>query len=439
MFKTSCTFNLSFALIAWSLCFGPLVSYAGSILGLAELNQLALSQNKDLQAARMTLSITRSRYIQAGLWPNPVLELSNTDDRFFKDEGEYTRRVLINQPLPISGRLGKQKALACLEIARAQAEFRKLARQISAKVATAFYALIVAENRLQQLNYLRQLNQVLVRVSHNRYHAAEISELDDNLAQMEYARIEQDQALLKSQLTSQYVTLNQLIGRKPTSPLRIKKAIVLPKANPELVALMNQAFRYRPDRQSLFLAVQRAEAQGNLAKAERFADWTLGVGVQKDKIVVEGAPPQEADKALMVTLSVPLPLFNRNQGQILEAGATKTQALIALKALDLAIETEVTSYFNQVNVLKQSLLKTRATSIRLGLANVKLARDAYQNGQMSLLNVLQVQRQQNDLHMAYLTTVEKYFQSYVSLCTAVGVSAGADFCAYLSKTKGCIT
>ncbi|STX50153.1 chemiosmotic efflux system C protein C [Legionella busanensis] len=437
MFKTSRRFKLRLLLMAWGLTLCSAMAYAEPPLGLTELNRLALSQNKDLRAARFTIAMAKGRLIQAGLWPNPSLELTNTDDRFFKDEGEYTRSVLINQPLPVSGRLARQKALACIELARAQAELRETARQVSAKVATAFYALVVAENRMQQLNYLRRLNQVLVRVSHNRYHAAEISELDDNAARMEYARIEQDQALLKSQLVSQYATLNQLIGRKPTSPLRIKKAILLPTAQPKLADLINKALRYRPDRQSLLLAVKLAEAQRNLALAERFADWTLGVGVEKDKIVVEGAPPQEADKALTVSLSVPLPLFNGNQGRVLEAGATKTQALMAMNALNLAIETEVVSSFSQVNVLKSSLLHTKATSLRLGLANVKLARDAYQKGQMSLLNVLQVQRQQNDLQTAYLTTVEKYFQSYVALCTAIGVSSGSDFCAYLASAKEC--
>ncbi|STX55485.1 chemiosmotic efflux system C protein C [Legionella beliardensis] len=426
----------------WALILaGSMVSittHAINPLGLKELNQLALHQNKDLRASRYAIAIAKARLVQAGLWPNPNVEMTSSDDRVFKDEGEYSRSIRLNQALPISGRLAKQKAVACLDLARARADLREAARQLSAKVANAYYALVVMENRLRQLNYLYHLNQVLVRVSHNRYHAAEISELDDNSARIEYARIGQDRALLKSQLMSQYATLNQLLGRKPTAPLLIKKDIVLPTAQPKLAQLINKALHYRPDRQGLMLASQRAAAEIALTKAERFADWTLGVGVQQDKIVVEGAPPQQADRLLNLALVVPLPLLNGNQGRILEAGTTKTQALMALNALNLVIETEVVSNFNQVSLLKKSLSQTKATSLRLSLANVKLARDAYQNGQMSLLNVLQVQRQQNDLQAVYLTTIEKYFQSYVALCTAIGVRVSNDFCAYLSSPKECI-
>ncbi|KTC66399.1 chemiosmotic efflux system C protein C (plasmid) [Legionella adelaidensis] len=404
--------------MAVSLC--PILAYAEAPVGLKELNQLAIHHNKDIIASRYAMTIATAKLVQAGLWPNPSLELVNNDDRFFKDEGEYSRSIGLSQALPISGRIAKQKIVACIDIERAHAEIQEAIRQLSSKVANTYYALVVTENRLQQLNYLQRINKELVGVIHERYHAAEVSELDDNIARIEYGRIEQDKQLLRSQLITQYATLNQLIGRNPSKPLRISKTIVIPKALPPLPDLVNHALKYRPDRRGLLLAHQRALADRALAKAERFADWTLGVGVQQDKIVVDGAPPQQADKTLNLTLSVPLPLLSGNQGRILEASATRTQALMAIDAINLTIETEVMSNYGQVQTLTTSLLQTQSTSLRLGLANVKLARDAYQNGQMSLLNVLQVQRQQNDLQATYLTTVEKYYQSYVALCTAIG-------------------
>ena len=127
--------------------------------------------------------------------------------------------------------------------------------------------------------------------------------------------------------------------------------------------------------------------------------------------------------------------MNRNQGRILETSATGTQAMMSIDALNLTIETEVASNYGQLNALKTSVVQTQGTSLRLGLENVTLAREAYQNGQVSFLNVLQVQRQQNEVQMAYLTTVGQYFQSYVALCTAIGAPHSSGFCSYLSQTK----
>lgn len=421
-------------LIAGVLSLGS-IAYAGSALSLKELTQIAIQNNKDLKAARVAIAMAQARLLQAGLWSNPNLSLNSNDDRAFTNEGEYSRSINFNQAFPISGRIAKQKTVARIDIARANSEVQEAMRQLSAKVANAYYAIVVAENRMQQLNYLQGINQELVRVIHNRYHAAEVSKLDDNSARIEYARIKQDKQLLRSQLISHYALLNQLLGRAPNTSLIIGKTITIPKKLPSLAVLINHALNNRPDRRNLLFAEQRAIATRHLAKAERFADWNLGLGVQQDKIVVEGGPPQQADRTLGVSLSIPLPLLNRNQGKILEATAAGAQAMMAVDALNLAIETEVTSNYGQVSLLKTSVLQTQGTSLRLGLENVKLAREAYQNGQVSFLNVLQVQRQQNDVQIAYLTTVEKYFQSYVALCTAIAASHSTGFCSYLSLTQ----
>lgn len=413
----------------------PVLLYAKPPLGLKELTQLAIQHNKDLKAARFAIAIAEARLIQAGLWSNPTLNLNNNDDRVFNNEGEYTRSISFNQAFPISGRIAKQKTIARIDIVRAQAEVFEATRLLNAKVANAYYAVVVAENRMQQLNYLQSINQELVRVIHNRYHAAEISKLDDNSARIEYARIKQEKQLLKSQLISQYALLNQLIGQAPNTPLPVQKSIKIAKNLPPLGALTQYALNHRPDRRGLLLAGLRAGADRRLAQAERFTDWSVSVGVQQDKIVVEGAPPQQADRTLGISLSIPLPLFNRNQGRILETSVTGTQAMMAIDALNLVIETEVASNYGQLNALKTSVVQTQGTSLRLGLENVALAREAYQNGQVSFLNVLQVQRQQNEVQMAYLTTVGQYFQSYVALCTAIGAPHSSGFCSYLSPTK----
>ncbi|HAU1900746.1 TPA: TolC family protein [Legionella pneumophila] len=412
-----------------------LYSSLATALTLREITQIALANNKDLKAARYNVAIAEARLIQAGLWPNPSLNLSNNDDRLFNDEGEYSRSAGFSQAFPISGRIAKQKTVARLDVLKAIAEIKEAERQLSAKVANAFYAAVITERRMQQLNYLLRINQELVDVIHNRYHAAEISKLDENAARIEYLRIAQEKHLLHSLRISQNATLNQLMGRQADSPLSLKADFITGQKHPELLTLKALALKNRPDRQAIVLSMSRADADRRLAKAERFADWTIGLGVQQDKIVVEEGPPQPADRTLGVTLSVPLPLLNRNQGRILEASHTGTQAMMALGALDLSIETEVASNYAQLKALQMSLKETQTVSLKLGVDNVKLARESYENGQISLLNVLQVQKQQNDLQMTYLSTLEKYLQVYVALCTAIGPGKTQEFCPYLAYQR----
>lgn len=410
----------------------PTLVFAKSTLSLKQITQIALHTNRDLKAARFNVSIARARLVQAGLWSNPSLNLTSNDDSAFNNEGEYSRTAGFTQAFPISGRIAQQKKVARVDVVKAVAEIREAERQLSANVANAFYAVVVTERRLKQQNYLLNLNQQLVQVTHNRYHVAEVSELDNNTARLEFQRVNQEKHLLESVKISQIAQLNQLLGRAATAPLALD--LNAPKLTPwpKLNTLQALALKNRPDRRALLLTIQRANANVHLARTSRFADWTVGLGVQQDKIVVEGAPPQQADRTLGLSVAIPLPLLNQNQGLIAEAIATGTQAIMALKALNLAIETQVASNYAQLKLLQQALQQNQNQSLQLAIKNMQLAREAYKNGQLSLLNVVQVQRQQNDVQLTYLTNLEKYFQAYVAMCTAIGVGERVAPCDYLS-------
>lgn len=401
-------------------------------LGLKQITQLAIDNNRDLKSARYAVSLASARLVQAGLWPNPGFNVSNNDDRLFNNEGEYTRSAGFTQAFPISGRIARQKSVARVDVEKAMAEIREAERTLSAAVANAFYAVIITERRLRQVRYLSGLNQQLVQVTQNRYHVAEVSELDNNTARLEYQRINQEKHLLHSVYISQLALLNQLLGRSAATPLVLDAALPVQRALPALKALQARALDGRPDRQAILLGISRANADWHLARAERFADWTLGLAVQQDKISVQGAPAQPADRSLAVSVSIPLPILNANQGRILEASVGGTQAVMALRAINLTIETGVASSYAQLQALKNTLRQTENTSLKLTLRNVELAREAYKNGQLSLLDVIQVQRQQNDLQMAYLANLEKYLQAYVALCTAIGPGRPLALCDYLS-------
>ncbi len=420
-------------LLLWLTCTSMV--YAAPKLSLKEAVVLALRTNPDLQAARANVAIAKARLIQAGLWPNPNLNLTNLDDKVFKDEGEYTRSIELTQALPISGRLGAQKRVACVDVIKAIAEIKDAERQLSNNVANAFYALLLTGRRLQQQDYLLNLNRQLVEVTHERYLAAEVSELDTNTARLEYQRLHQERHLLETVRINQLAQLNQYLGREASASLHLH--LTLPKQGPwpSLSVLQRIALHNRPDRKAALLTIKRAGSDIQLARVERFADWTLGIKFQQEKIVVEGAPPQQADRLLGVGLTIPLPLFNANQGRILEASATGTKGLMTLRALDLAIKNQVASSYAQVRLLQHTLYETQFQSLSLTRKNVQLARDAYKQGMLSLLNMVQVQRQQNEFQLTYLTNLEKYLQTFVALCTAIGVGSPKIPCDYLPYKK----
>lgn len=405
---------------------------AAPSLTLKQLTELALQNNKDLKAAQYTIELAKARLIQAGLWPNPSLNLANTDDRLLTNEGEYTRSAGFSQAFPISGRISRQKNIARVDVAIAMAEIRNAKRLLKAAVADNYYALLITSYRLELLTKLLSINRKLVQVTQNRFRAAEVSELDTNTASLEYQRILQEKQILESLRINQSAQLNQLLGRDAASPLLLNKSLPHFKSlAADFSDLQILAIKQRPDMQMLWLNLNRAQADQQLARSTRWADWTLGLAVQQNKTFVTGGLPQNPDRALSVSLAVPLPLLNGNQGKIKEAGITGTQAMAKMRALKLVIQTEIASNYSQLLALDKALQKSRRSTIKLRSRNVNLARNAFKNGQISLLEVLQIQRQQNDLQTAYLNMLEKYVQSLVKLCTAIGSSSTTDLCPYL--------
>ena len=400
-----------------------IVSYAASdpaTLSLSQLIQIAERDNKDLQAARYAIQIGQARLLQAGLWPNPRLELSGNTDVAFRDDGEYTNSTGISQPFPIAGRILREKNVARVDIALAEAEIADAERRVAGEVAADVYRILVIDQQISSRDALAKVEEKLAKTTRDRHKAAEVSELDVNTVQLDLERLLQEDVLLKSQRQTLLVSLNTLIGRPATAPLTIDEPLPATTELPSLTQLQTQALESRPDLQNARLGVDRAQAQRALAKAERWEDWSVSLGVEQSKRVLTGVPPQSSDRALMLSVSIPLPLFNKNQGLIAEAEASGDQAMARIEALRVGIAAEVASAYAESSNLQRSLDRYRQDLLPVSARNVQLAQKGYGQGLVSVVEVVQAQRQQAELNATYLTTLDQYLQALVRLRTATG-------------------
>ncbi|MEO6171929.1 MAG: TolC family protein, partial [Arenimonas sp.] len=117
-------------------------------LSLPQLIELARRDNKDLQTARYAIAISHARLQQAGLRSNPRLGLSGASDVVFGNEGEYAAAIRISQDFPIAGRLLRQKELARVDIALAEAEVAEAERRLAGEVASNAYHLILLDRQI---------------------------------------------------------------------------------------------------------------------------------------------------------------------------------------------------------------------------------------------------------------------------------------------------
>ena len=180
---------------------------------LPQLIEQAERGNKDLQAARYAIDIGRARLVQAGLRPNPTLDLSGRSDFLFNNEGEYDVAIALNQEFPVAGRILRQKDVARVDIALAEMEVAEAERKLADDIAGKVYRLLVSQRKEGALGSIIVAEEKLLKTSRARFRAAEVSELDVNTVQLDLQRLGMDRALLDDEQQALTGALNILLGR----------------------------------------------------------------------------------------------------------------------------------------------------------------------------------------------------------------------------------
>ena len=389
-------------------------------IGLAELVQLAIKNNPTLAAQRYSVEAAEGRQQQAGSMPNPRLELTNTSNSFLSNGGEYSRSIGLSQDIPVGGRLGAQQDVADAGLRVSVANLRQTEATLAGQVATSYYRLLVLKRQIATRDALIGVDQKLLDVTTARMQAGEVSPLDVSTAELETERLKEQQALLQNQYDAELANLNQMLGRPARTPLMLADTLPAENTVGDLGDLQQQALKERADLQTAQLEGAQAQAVVSLARSERWEDWTVGVSSGQSRLDVTGAPPQATEHEIGVTLSIPLPLWNRNKGNVAAALSSGRQADADVTALKLQIQNEVATAFSQLQRLSEVTARYRDRLLPLSEKSVALAQQGYSQGQVSIVEVVTAERQHSEIEIAFLDSLDQYLQAYVALNQAAG-------------------
>ena len=392
---------------------------ANEPMTLDQLIATAEHDNQKLRAVRLAIDSARARLVQASALPNPKINVGAGSDFAFRNEGSYTASVGISQDFPIAGRLLHQKAVALVDIELAQTEFLDAQRRLAGEIAANSYRILVLDRQILARDALSAAEERLASITRSRFKAAEVSELDVNAVSLELQRTRQERLLLQLQRRTLLQSLNQQLGRPANSPLEIAEPLPRVDAIPTLESVLSKALLQRPDQRQASLQIDRAQAELGLANAKRWEDWSVGLGVQQGRQDIVGAPPQPNERALTLSVTVPLSLRSRTEGRLAEAAIGVRQSRALSEALTQQIRNEVEAAHAETASLQALSKDFDSTLLPVSARNVELARKGYEQGLVPLLEVIQAQRQEFDLKAAALNTLDLYLQAYARLRTAV--------------------
>jgi outer membrane protein, heavy metal efflux system len=401
----------------------PTVLHQGSVT-VDQAVEEALEKNLSLAAERYNISIAEARQITAKLRPNPVLtvegdhlDLLGTGFDTINNGGPNEYAIRTDFVLERGGKRSARMAVAAADTSVAELSFRDAMRRLVYDVESACVDVQLAKEvlALAQAN-LRSFNEI-IQVNTARVRSGDLAPVELDRSQIAALQAQAAIRQAELQLTQANNRLQVLMGRPaPSNDFEVAGPFRHDPRKLDLAELQRAALSNRPDLLSLRRTIARNQADLRLQIAQSKSDFTVGSEYRRQQA------PSATANTLGLFFSVPLPVFNRNQGEIARAQREGAQTTARLRALEAGVDAEVHSAWQQYATAR-SLVDSIDAEM---LAKAKDVREttvySYRRGEASLVELLDAQRAFNDTMQTYNEARANYARS---LYLIDSVSGGA--------------
>jgi cobalt-zinc-cadmium efflux system outer membrane protein len=334
---------------------------------------------------------------QARLLPNPTvnvgasnlpLETNPVHGNGAGLRNNLVTSVEVDQPFELGGKRGKRASAARGGLAEASLHRADARRRARTELRLAFWGAVKAWERRVLADAVRTRSTETVRIMRARYRNGDVSALDLDKMELEAAQQENAVADAVAAERASIADLLRLVG--PGAPADVGVAGGLAFATPPLdpAALTSRARASRPDLLAARRAVDTARAQLALAEAQAVPDVTVGVSYTRSRALVSGDNPQ----SLGLSLSVPLPVWNRNQGEVEKARVGVSRAERAAAALEASVGREVTAALARYDAAAEKVARYDGGVLDRAESALAVAERTYRTGDRSLLEFLEAER-----------------------------------------------
>lgn len=376
-------------------------------LSLPAAISLAFEQNKTLAAARKEIEAADATILQAGARPNPEFSALIEDTR----KSSRTTTYQINQPIELGGKRSarieaaqRARDMAVLDYAAKRSELR-------AAVVAAYYEVMVATERQRLARELLELAGTSAAMTQRRVMAGKISPVEQTKAQVarSAAQLELNQANSELSLARQKLAMSwgATVGRQPLSDEGVESLPPLPA-----IAQLTEKVANGPAVRLARLEVERRRALASIETSKRTPDASLTLGNKRDE--------SNARNMWVVGVSVPIPVFDSNQGNELEALKRVDIARDALALTELQMQGEAAQAFERLRNAREEAMALRSDIVPAAQSAYQAARTGFELGKFGYLDVLDAQRTYFQAKAQYWKALSAAFQAAADLDRLAG-------------------
>lgn len=377
-------------------------------LTLREALELLHARSPLLTSSRAHLEGVRANEITAGLRPNPIITSANEDfnlfnpSRFdFAGNQEFTQSVLQTLERGHKRRFRLESARWSTKVA--QDTYQVTERQLELAVKSSFVTLLLAKSNLQLARDNLRDYQETVRLNEIRLKAGDISPTELERIRVEQARFESDLLNAQLALAQARIQLGGLLGFQDVpETFDVEGKLEAPEIALSLSDLQQNTLARRPDYLAARDTVNLAQADVRLADANGVTDVAVGTEYKRNGI----------DNTVGFTVSFPLRIFDRNQGE----KARTRRELEASQSNETAARISVLADVTQAYQAYRLALSRAQLYSRNYLERARKVRErtefSYRHGGATLLDYLDAVRSYRDVELAWRS-------AYAQVMTAI--------------------
>lgn len=372
------------------------------IITLSNAIDKSLQASPRLQSAKAGLGAAKGAEQQAGYWANPEISVEAENIAGQKQyEGFESAEVTygVSQQIEIGGKRSARKNIANKGYTLAELELESTRLNLIRNVMVAYADSVAAQEQVKLAREQKKLAAEVLESVKQRVDAAADPLYQKSKADVAYStslialdKAEREYNVAKSKLSALWGEENTFFNLNSTDFFEISA--------PDELESINESLKNNPDYLRGDAEFDRSKAELNLEKANAIPDPKINVGVRDFR--------DGGDQAFVVGVSLPIPVLNRNQGNIakVQHEMARTSANRQAERIDLATSLnsnwqELQNAYKQAKSLKSSIIPSAEKAFTL-------ARQGYRAGKFPYLEVLDAQRTLSETREQYITTLKQY-------------------------------
>lgn len=378
---------------------------------LDDLTAAAIAKHPKLAQAVLAVDAARGKALQAGLYPNPTVAVVLDELGDPMGRGGINTIPLVTQEIVLGGKLTLSRAAACKEIDLATLDVAARRAELLTEVRAAYFDALTLQRRVELLRDLVTLADASVDQTKKLLAAKQVARLDLVQLEIEAERLRTDLEAAEKERPAAFRRLAAVVGDPELASAPLAGTIDTPFPDYELDRTRGYVLSVHPEVRSAQVGIERAQLHLRRQHAEPIPNVSLSAGYVRQN--------QNRANDWTIGVSLPVPLWNKNQGAIQTAQAELGSAIRQVARAETELTDRVATAFRDFASAKQRADRYRTAILPRAKESYDLSVKGYQGGQFEYLRVLEAQR---SLTLAYLEWVKAAGEAWKAASALSGLT-----------------